>query len=317
MFEHSNNMAEMKVSIIGAGRNRNGIGEYIGKYFQQNGATVTSVLGTTEKTSHHASSALKQYGMDATSYTDFNQMVEDKRPDAIVIASPYPTHYEYLLKSIDAGLNIFCEKPFIWHEKGDMQELLESLFKMVESKNLKIAMNSQWPFSIPYYEELCGPINTQKIDAFFIGMSPMFGGKDMILDSVPHALSLLYGTLGNGEILNLDVKRHEEKMIITFDYNNNVNVCKVLIRLIKKEHKPRDFSFGFNGNIVNRSLDIETYDIYFKHADQSLKIIDPLDLSVQDFISAVKEKREPLIGKSHILSNMALLKIIYDSCEIT
>ena len=72
-------MAEMKVSIIGAGRNRNGIGKYIGKYFQKNGATVTSVLGTKEKTSHNASSALKQYGIDATPYTDFNKMVEKER----------------------------------------------------------------------------------------------------------------------------------------------------------------------------------------------------------------------------------------------
>ena len=124
----------MKVSIIGAGRNRNGIGEYIGKYFQKNGATVTSVLGTTEKTSHNTSSALKQYGIDATPYTDFNKMVEKESPDTIVIASPYSTHYEYILKSIDAGLNIFCEKPFIWNEKGDMQELVEYVFVLAERK---------------------------------------------------------------------------------------------------------------------------------------------------------------------------------------
>ena len=310
-------MAEMKVSIIGAGRNRNGIGKYIGKYFQKNGAAVTSVLGTTEKTSHNASSALKQYGIDATPYTDFNKMVEKESPDTIAIASPYPTHYEYILKSIDAGLNIFCEKPFIWHEKGDMQDMLKNIFKMAESKNLKIAMNSQWPFSIPYYEELCGSINIQGIDTFSIGLSPMFGGRDMILDSVPHALSFLYCTLGNGEILNLNVEHDEEKMIITFDYNSNINACKVLISLIRKEHQPREFSFGFNGSIVNRSLDSETYDIYFNYANKSLKIIDPLDLSVQDFISAFRERREPLIGKSHIVSNMTLLKTIYDSCEIT
>ena len=39
----------MKISIIGAGRNNNGIGEYIAKYFHKNKAIVTSVLGTTKK----------------------------------------------------------------------------------------------------------------------------------------------------------------------------------------------------------------------------------------------------------------------------
>ena len=305
----------MKVAIIGAGRNRNGIGKYIGKYFQKNGVPVISVLGTTEKTSHNASSALKQYGINAAAYTDFNRMVGKESPDAIVIASPYSTHYEYLIKSIEAGLHIFCEKPFICHEMDDVQDMLKNIFKMAESKNVKIAMNSQWPFSLPYYEELCGSVDSQKIDTFFIGLSPMFAGREMILDSVPHALSILYCIFGNGEIVNLDIEHHEEKMIIKFKYSSNINTCKVLISLTRKERQPRDFSFGFNDKIVKRSLDLESYDIYFNYADKSFRITDPLELSVQNFISAVREKREPLIGKPHIVSNTILTKQIFDSCE--
>jgi hypothetical protein len=305
----------MKVAIIGAGRNRNGIGKYIGKYFQKNGVPVISVLATTEKTSYNASSALKQYGINAAAYTDFNRMVEKENPDAIVIASPYSTHYEYLIKSIKAGLHIFCEKPFICHEIDDVQDMLKNIFKMAESKNVKIAMNSQWPFSLPYYEELCGSIDRQKIDTFFIGLSPMFTGREMILDSVPHALSILYCTFGNGEIVNLDIEHYEEKMIIKFNYSSNINTCKVLISLIRKERQPRDFSFGFNDKIVKRSLDLESYDIYFNYADKFLRIADPLELSVQNFISAVREKREPLIGNPHIVSNTIMTKQIFDSCE--
>ena len=39
----------MKVAIIGARRRHNGIGEYIAKYFHQNGCTVVALLGTKEK----------------------------------------------------------------------------------------------------------------------------------------------------------------------------------------------------------------------------------------------------------------------------
>ena len=46
-------------------------------------------------------------------------------------------------------------------------------------------------------------------------------------------------------------------------------------------------------------------------------IKDPLDLSVQNFIRAVKENWEPLIGKAHIMNNMSLLKKIYDACEMS
>ena len=61
-------------------------------------------------------------------------------------------------------------------------------------------------------------------------------------------------------------------------------------------------------------LDLENYQIYFNHAQKTLKIADPLDLSVQDFITAVRDKREPLIGKSHIIHNTLLLNQIYESC---
>ena len=142
----------MKTAIIGAGRNNSGIGQYIGKYFQKNGAPVISVLGTTEKTACRASSILTQYGIDAAYYTDFNSMIKRERPDAVVIACPALTHYEYLTNCVKEGVHVFCEKPFVWQNKSDIDItplLLENIFETAESNNLKIAMNSQWPFSLP------------------------------------------------------------------------------------------------------------------------------------------------------------------------
>ena len=48
----------MKVSIIGAGRNNNGVGEFIAKYFHKNKADVISVLGTTKTTAQNATDRL-------------------------------------------------------------------------------------------------------------------------------------------------------------------------------------------------------------------------------------------------------------------
>ena len=90
-----------------------------------------------------------------------------------------------------------------------------------------------------------------------------------------------------------------------------------MIELVRTILPPRSFSYGFNGKIIHRVLDLDIYDIFFKYSDKTLKIRDPLELSVQDFISAVRDKRDPLIGKVHIMSNMALLKKIYDCCEIS
>src|SRR4030042_2420499 len=162
----------MKVSIIGAGRARNGIGEYVGKYFHRHGGEVTSVLGTTEKTSLQACSALRKYGIEARPYTGFNEMVRIEIPEVVVIASPSSTHYEYLLKSSDLGLNIFCEKPFIWGDLTNIPKTLQEIFNKAGEKKLTIAMNSQWSFAVHDYEKICEGVKIKNRNTFTITVAP-------------------------------------------------------------------------------------------------------------------------------------------------
>jgi hypothetical protein len=303
----------MKVSIIGAGRNRNGIGQYIGKYFHENGVKVISVLGTTERTSIHASRVLNKYGIEAKPFVEFNEMIRAEKPDAVVIASPSSTHYEYLVKCVDLGLNIFCEKPLVWQERMDVRKAVEDIFKKAREKRITIAMNSQWPFSVESYEKICGKVEIKKSNQFVILLSPFSVGKEMIPDSVPHALSLLYHIFGVGEIEHLKFdSREEREMSIQFAYRFGIQECDVLIKLKFQDSQPREFSFGFNGKAVVRSIDVENYGIYFTDGNKKSKIVDPLELSVKNFMEAVERKIEPLIGYSHILSTLSLLKKIYD-----
>jgi len=303
----------MEISIIGAGRTRSGIGEYIGKYFHKHGGRVTSVLGTTDKTSLQASLALRKYGIEAHPYIDFSEMVKIEKPGAAVIASPSSTHYEYLLKCIDSGLHIFCEKPFIWNDDMDPRKMVEEILGKAFEKKLTIAMNSQWPFSIDLYEAICGKIVIQKSNTFFIGMSPPVPGREMIRESVPHALSLLFCLLGIGKIEDLNFESNgEREMSIRFGYLFETQACDVFIQLRFQETPPRPFSFGLNDRIVFRSLDLENYEIFFNYGGKKMKIIDPLELSVRNFMEAVEKGEEPFIGTLHILHNMSLLKEIED-----
>jgi len=306
-------LIRLNVSIIGAGRTRNGIGEYIGKYFHQHGAKVTSLLGTTEKTSLQASSALRIYGIDAHPYTNFDEMVRGEKPDAVVIASPSSTHYEYLLKCLNLGLHIFCEKPFLWDDHNDIRKRIGGIFEKAREKKITIAMNSQWPFSTDDYEEICGKIRIKETNNFFIRMSPFSPGKVMIPESVPHPLSILYCGLGAGEIQKLSFESEGEgEMSIRFTYLFGTRACETFIRLVHQKTPPREFSFGFNDKIVSRSLDLKNYEIYFNYGSKKLRIVDPLELSIKNFMEALEKKTDPFIGPPHILHNMSLLKEIYD-----
>jgi predicted dehydrogenase len=218
------------------------------------------------------------------------------------------------VKCVDLGLHIFCEKPLLSPDLDDVKGRVENILQKAKEKRLTLAMNSQWPFALKYYKKICGEIEIKKSNRFFITLSPFSSGREMISEAVPHALSLLYSVLGEGEIGNLIFESpKEEEMTIKFKYLFGKKECEVLIKLAKKEGQPREFQFGFNDRIVKRSLNLRNYDIYFNYGNRKWKIADPLDLSVRDFIRAIEKRCEPLVGHSDILCNMASLKNIYDS----
>jgi len=135
----------------------------------------------------------------------------------------------------------------------------------------------------------------------------------MIPEAVPHALSLLYATLGEGDLLDLGFPSGgEREMTITCTYASGKQPCHGVIRLIQQKGPPRDFQFGFNGRVTKRSIDPRNYEIYFHYEGRSIKIADPLERSVRDFIRAATTKAEPSIGPSHILNNTRLLKKVFD-----
>jgi len=301
----------MKVAVIGARRQNNGIGAYISRFFHEEGARVVSVMGTTRDTAIAAAAGLKQIGIQARAYTDLSEMVGHEEPDAVVIATPLRIHREYVLKCIDTGIHIFCEKPFVWLENAGLAEELAAIFIKAEQKGLIIAMNSQWPFSLPWYEELCGKLGGQKIESFFMRLSPQCCGPEMIVDSVPHALSMLYRVLGQAEIRNVDIETSSEEMAIRFTYGT---MCDAHISLVRQRQQPRIFAYGFNGRVVSREITMRDYRISFTHGNRHVEITDPLKLSVRDFILAWQNNKKPLINNDHIIWTTMLLHQIYKEC---
>jgi predicted dehydrogenase len=303
----------MNIAIIGARRERNGIGGYIAKYFHQNGARVACVLGTTEATAALASVALAPYGIKARPYRDFSDMVERENLDAVAIASPVETHYAFLSASLERGLSVFCEKPFLDPHRDDVPGDLETLFHLARKSGAAIAMNSQWPFCLPSYEELCGTLIPGEVRRFSIRLSPLSAGADMIPDSVPHGLSLLHAVLGAGTVHELSFERGDGSLGIAFTYASSFSDCEVSMKLVGEAMQPRTFSFGFNGHVAERLIDMASYEISLAHGDRQAPIPDPLNLSVMDFVDARATGLHPVIGSDHIIATTLNLKQIYNA----
>lgn len=305
----------MNIAIIGARRSKNGIGEYIGKFFHRNKVNVLCVLGTTMETASEASKTLKEHGISARPYRDFSEMAAKEDLDAVAVASPEQTHHSFLGACLEQGYSVFCEKPFIDPGQKDAAGILEALFALSREKQAVVAMNSQWPFCLPFYEKLCGSIDPGSAGRFFMRLSPVCEGMDMIPDSAPHCLSILHTALGKGEIAGLIFDEKPGRMDIRFAYITKNGPCEVSLSLVRETAQPRTMSFGFNDRIAERIIDKATYDIRLSFEGNEVHIPDPLELSVRDFIQACESGREPMIGQDHITATTLLLMQLYDAYD--
>ncbi len=300
----------MRIAVIGAGRNHNGIGAYIARFARAEGAGIAAVLSQDEQTARLDARALQQWGIAAEPYADLNEMIRGVRPDALIISSPATTHASYIAAAIDAGLHILCEKPFIWDQGCDCGRV-EQLLGAARKRGLTVAMNSQWPFVLPAYEHLCGLPPAPQIHAFRIELSPLSTGRDMIPDSMPHALSLLYSVLGAGRLENLILTSGNDSLTVRFDYVTDSGRCCAEALLARALRQPRPFAFGFNGSCARRTIDMESYGIAFTCSGRSIEIEDPLQLSVRDFLSACQRGARPHIEHAHILETSRMLQQVY------
>jgi len=300
----------MKIAIIGGGRRRNGIGAYIARYAHVEGARVVAVLAQDEAAARHDAEGLKEYGILADAYVDLCALIDRHQPDAIAIASPAVTHADYLSRAIAAGVHVLCEKPFIWNNGCDSAQVSQIL-DAARTRNLIVAMNSQWPFVLPVYEKLCGLPPAAQIESFYIQLAPLSTGRDMIPDAMPHALSMLYSVLGPGTLEQLALAPGPGRLRVSFFYATPARRCQVVAELVHETCQPRSFAFGFNGRITRRTIDMATYGITFTCGGERCETDDPLQLSVRDFLHACRHAVSPRIGGAHIVDTIQMLQQVY------
>jgi len=260
----------MKIAVVGAGRRRNGIGAYIARFMHAEGVSIVAVLAQDGASAHQDAAGLREYGITAEPYGDMEMLIDQHHPDAFVIASPAVTHADYCARAVAAGSHVLCEKPFAWDNGCDIQQVSEILDSARE-RGLIIGMNSQWPFVLPTYEQLCG-------------LPP---------------------------VAQVELQAEPDSHQALFVYVSKHGRCQVRAELVHETSQPRSFAFGFNGRIARRTIDMATYRIAFTSGDQRCEVDDPLQLSVRDFLHACSNSVSPQINCEHIVDTMKMLQQVY------
>ena len=170
--------------------------------FRYAGAEVVGIVGRTESVVKEVAEAL------AIPYagTDWQQALDDCRPDIVSIASPGGAHYEPIAQAIARGCHVFCDKPLT--ESG---ETSQRLYQMAVDRGVKTAFAASFRY-MPHVihakqlvaEGLIGePLEVECISHFNLEKDIPYGwshrkedGGGRLNNNFTHKLSIVTSVVG-------------------------------------------------------------------------------------------------------------------------
>ena len=81
-------------------------------------------------------------------YDDFDKMITELAPDAVLVTTIDKVHHEYIIKALDAGLDVYSEKPITIDE--EKCRLIREAEKR-SGKNVKVTFNCRF---MPYFAKV-------------------------------------------------------------------------------------------------------------------------------------------------------------------
>lgn len=114
--------AKKKIAIVGTGVR--GIGMW-GNPVMKEFADTVEFVGICDINPGRVKKAQKYLAQKVETYTDFEKMMNDKKPDILVVTTMDSTHDQYIIKGMQMGADIVTEKPMTTDETK-CQSILEA-----------------------------------------------------------------------------------------------------------------------------------------------------------------------------------------------
>ncbi|MBK9097281.1 MAG: Gfo/Idh/MocA family oxidoreductase [bacterium] len=254
--------------------------------------------------------------------------------DIIVIATPVDTHYNLAKKALASGKNIWVEKPFTTSSKE-----AEELIDIADKKNLKIFVDHTFIYNgaVIKIKELIDKYELGNIiyfDSERINLGLFQRDVNVVWDLAPHDLSIMTYLLqkhkakalsANG-IANFKGKENLAHICIYFEDNcfahfhvnwiSPVKIRRIIVGGDKKmlvyddmenfeKIKVYDSGVEFNSteSIHEALVQYRIGDMFSPKVNQT----EALALGTQEFISSIKENRQPLTNG---VDGLAVIKLL-------
>ena len=258
------------------------------------------------------------------------------KADAIVIATPVDTHFDFAKKALLANKHIWVEKPFT-SNTAQAEELIE----IAEKKNLKIFVDHTFIYTgaVKKMKELADNGELGKIlyfDSVRINLGIFQKDINVVWDLAPHDLSIMNYVLGehhkiaavsaNG-IANYNGKENIAHLSIYFEDNcfahfhinwtSPVKIRKMIIGGDKKMLVFDDMENYEKIKVYNSGVEMKSMEsihealVQYRTGDMySPKIIqtEALSLAAKEFVDSILENRQPLTNGTDGLNVVKILE---------
>lgn len=131
-------IGKRRVALVGTGIRGT---SFWGKFLIDNYADAVDYVGLCDINPGRVRYAREYMGVDCPVFTDFDEMLANARPDLVIVTTVDSTHDEFIVKGLDAGLDVVTEKPMTTDE-DKCQAILDAAHK--SRGNLIVALNYRY-----------------------------------------------------------------------------------------------------------------------------------------------------------------------------
>lgn len=133
-------IGDKKVRIALVGTGIRGIG-FWGRTIVENYSDLIEFVGLCDINPGRLKFATEYMKVDCPVFTDFEKMVNTSKPDLIIVTTVDSTHHEFIVKSLDMGVNVLTEKPLTTDEVK-AQAILDA--ERRSGKKVIVGFNYRW-----------------------------------------------------------------------------------------------------------------------------------------------------------------------------
>jgi predicted dehydrogenase len=274
--------------------------------------------------------------------TDFQDLVADPELHAIVVATPAPTHYSLCKRALEAGKDVYVEKPFVLHAIE-----AEELIRLAERQG-RILMVGHLLLYHPVVTRMKQVIESGELgDVYYlynqrVNLGTVRGDENALWSFAPHDISVILHLLGQ-EPTDVSARGQsylqpgvEDVVFITLNFNQR-SMAHIHVSWLDP-HKIRKLTIvGSKKMVVFDDLEsTEKLRIYDKSAEQAtdyntfaeyitlrfgdiaiphVRVDEPLRLECQHFLECVATRKQPLTDGRDGLRVVKVLEAAQRSLE--